>query len=322
MPHHLRLSSVIGSLVLTFFFLPLLFANIGQIGVLTAIYQQNLQAVDHLFMRTVYLERSNPAASQPLQLDEAQSWFDWAQKMGHENGISYGRQLALTGETKQAFEQYKVLIDTSHYPLIAEEYALLAWRVGDVTTAYEQWSQTGGYTPTWAGDILFEQQDLAAAAIEYERAISVNPTNIQANIQLCRIASSYDDLDAAIGYCFAATKSAPQDWTAQLYLAETLAAAGRLDEGLAAAQTSVALYENAYSMRSLALIRLELGEVDEALRILEQSLAYDETATTYLWIGRIYQLNGQLADARTAWERAAELEPQNSLVQQALEGND
>lgn len=105
--------------------------------------------------------------------------------------------------------------------------------------------------------------------------------------------------------------------------AYTLAERGeRLDEALAMAERAVAGEPtSAYFLDTLGWVLFRLGRLDAAADAIERAIAADDQfPLLYEHLGDVYDARGDHADARAAWQRALDLEPENEALRQKLDG--
>ncbi len=296
--------------------LPTIAVNLAYVGVLNLAYADVLESAtpinQHQFFLTSFIFFNS---ENPLELET--KLLNSVQMLGLEHSRSSEAQLfVLKGDWQSAFELYQ---DTpKRNSLQQEAYAQLAWAIGENETATKLFVESGGFTPTFLGDLFFEQQELAKAAEMYQFALAASPDNLQANIQLCRLISS-QDIDKAITYCQTAVKAHPEDWSAHRFLAAVLGESGDLLEAISAAETSVELYENAYSARTLGMLLAQNNELEAAEEWLLRSLTYDETAFAYLWLGYVYMQRGLTAQASESFQQALHINPNYQQAQTALD---
>jgi len=105
--------------------------------------------------------------------------------------------------------------------------------------------------------------------------------------------------------------------------AYTLAERGeRLDAALAMAERAVATEPgSAYFLDTLGWALFKLGRLDAAAEAIERAIAADDRfPLLYEHLGDVYAARGDHADARAAWQRALELDPENEAVRRKLAG--
>ena len=107
------------------------------------------------------------------------------------------------------------------------------------------------------GAALTQTGDLKGAAEQFEKALRIDPNNVNAHYNLAVLLLN-DNQQAAIVHLQAVSKINPNDLSARFLLARELVKAGRLDEALKLAQL---LYEASGSMEHGALVAVTLAEL-------------------------------------------------------------
>ncbi len=145
--------------------------------------------------------------------------------------------------------------------------------------------------PEWAqghfllGSAMFAAGDRAGARPELTRALEIDASLVEARRVLAQVHAGLGDHELAVEEGRRALAERPGDAKLRIVVAQSLVRQGKFDEGLAMLQA-----------------------IPEAEREAEAHYA----------IGRIHQIQGDQASARTELERSAELAPGNSEVLGAL----
>lgn len=96
---------------------------------------------------------------------------------------------------------------------------------------------------------------------------------------------------------------------------------GSPGEAVAAYRRAVELDPNYFAGRSdLAAALAQVGEVDEAERLLKELLAIrPEIADAWCNLGNVYYLRRRPAEAKAAYERALEIDPEHDFAREGIE---
>ena len=94
----------------------------------------------------------------------------------------------------------------------------------------------------------------------------------------------------------------------------------RLEKALTMARQAVASHpNNAYFLDTLGWVLFKLRRFDEAADAIEQAVAADDRfALLYEHLGDVYAAQGRTTEARTAWQRALDLDPTNEGIRSKL----
>lgn len=162
------------------------------------------------------------------------------------------------------------------------------------------------------GKILMLRERMDEAAVNFERALTLDPDYVGALIGLGEIEAARGDAQSALKHFETAVDIEPRDATAQLALGRELEAMGQVDKALAAyfraLENDPFLIE---ASRRVASIQLARDNADQALARLDQTVEIAPTdAEVLLLRGRAHlalrQAPEAVADLRTASLRLPE----------------
>ena len=164
-----------------------------------------------------------------------------------------------------------------------------------------------------------QQGDYQAAAIWYERALALEPTNFDALQLLGLVRLQTGNLDGGIVLLQQSLAVEPRQIATLNNLAGALRSAGRPDAAIATYRRALEVdSSHALVLMNLGSALLEWGEAREAAGCFARALERDEkNPEIYYWIGHLYRRLGRPAEAAEQFRHALRLSPK--LVK-ALEG--
>ena len=317
-----------------------LFLRTGQVESALSWYERALQRIPSQAplrrltlarMADLYLQSSRPqqaagALQALLELDPTNLQAHFAlgnlalESHRHaEAAESYRRVLALNPKFEPAY-----------YNLAQ---ALLALdRPGDalavLQTARENIGQTflleylSGLACSQRRDYSAARQHFIAAEI-IAKAADTNRLTAPLYFQLGVAAERTGDFEAAVRHFETCLRLDPNFHPAQNYLGYMWAERGlNLEQARQLIEKAVAAHpRNSAYLDSMAWVLFQLGRPEEALPWMERALEHmdEPDATLYDHFGDILAALGRLAEARQAWQRALELEPENQAIRKKLE---
>jgi tetratricopeptide (TPR) repeat protein len=162
-----------------------------------------------------------------------------------------------------------------------------------------------------SGDSYLKQQQFSAAAIQYRKALQIDPRFGVARLGLARAQEKVGETESALLEYIRAADVLPSDLDLQLQVGTYLLTASQFDDAKVRAEAVLRQDQNnvrAYLILGNALAGLR--EMDEAVAQIEEALRIDpQQGGTYTSLGMLEARRGRLQEAEKAFERAVELEP-------------
>jgi tetratricopeptide (TPR) repeat protein len=161
---------------------------------------------------------------------------------------------------------------------------------------------------------LARKGDYAAAAVEWTKAVELDPADGKARYHLAYALDKQDQLDQAIEQYRKSVELDDTNASAYASLSIALARAGNLPESIAAAKQALALNPtDVLTEGNLATSLLETGQTDEALEHIRKALELDpDFADGHNMLGIILARVGRLDDAVAHLEKAVALTPNST----------
>lgn len=182
------------------------------------------------------------------------------------------------------------------------------------------------------GEIHYQRAKLLAAmgrldkAIEAARqAVNADPTNLKYLVQLGNLlVSGEQDLDEAYEYFNSILSIDDQEMWGYIGLCNIERIRNNNLNALQWCKQSVFLYpENAYSNFYLGLVYLEMQDYHEAINWLQRAVANERnSANIWLRLGQTYQQIGDKEQALDAYQKALQIDPKNTSVQNHIDNLD
>jgi Tfp pilus assembly protein PilF len=161
------------------------------------------------------------------------------------------------------------------------------------------------------------------AAQQLEKAVALDPNNVQFNYQLGAALERSRQLDRAEGVFRKVLALDPKHADAYNYLGYMFADEGiKLEEAVTLIRKALEFEpENGAFIDSLGWAYYRLGRLDEALAELLRAVKYSrrEDSTIREHLGDVYFRKGMLQDALREWERALALDDGNATLRQKLD---
>src|SRR5690349_6628399 len=162
-----------------------------------------------------------------------------------------------------------------------------------------------------SGDKYFQQQNYAAAAIEYRNAVQLDARFGPARLGLARAHERLGHAPQALNEYVRAADLLPEDRDVQLTAAAYLLAGRRFDEAKARAEG--VLKQDPRNVRAQVLLGNALAglqDMDQAIAEIEEAIRLDPLrGATYTNLGILQMSKGKVAEAEAAFQRTVELEP-------------
>jgi len=245
--------------------------------------------------------------------------------------LEAGRALGAIGEWELAAEAfYQATQARPDYP---DAWAFLAearQQVGGEETADQAWEalqtalqlESDSLVANTLAALYWQRQrryDFARAHLQ--SVTDLYPRNPALWVELGHTLALDGDLAAALDAYQQAVSLAHRDADYYRYLADfTLRYQYHLGEvGLAAARQAVVLEpRDPAALDTMGAVLLRLGDLTSAERFLQRALEIDPNyAQAHLDLGLVYALQGDMAPAFGSWQRAATLEPDSAVSEQA-----
>jgi tetratricopeptide (TPR) repeat protein len=200
---------------------------------------------------------------------------------------------------------------------------------------------------SYEAEALYQEGRIAQAINSYERALELEPSNVQAMIPLARLLALEGETSEAVVVAQRATQLAPdsaaawavlgmaQDWDgavgqaiescsraveldpnhaeAHAYLAEAYADAVRWEDAINAGQTAIRLDEQSVDAhRNYGYVLESQGNYWEAASEYDRALQINPNlAHIHISAGRVQRTLGDFESAAASFKRAVEIEPDN-----------
>ncbi len=161
------------------------------------------------------------------------------------------------------------------------------------------------------GNRAWLAQSWAKAAAAYRTAIARDPTQAMPRRRLAEILLYRDQQPAAaLTQLRQAQALAPRESYTYLVMAHAYLALNDPEQGLQAANQSLAVTQTAYGFMVQGQMLAALARWPEAVASLRASIALDGSmAGVYLLLGNALQANGEVDAARAAWAEARRRDP-------------
>ena len=222
---------------------------------------------------------------------------------------------------KAIAELERALQNRSPYPLAEARLSLAYWRKNAASPDAHWQNQALAYAESAVrgdgqlaiahiahGAALSIKGQFDRAAEAYQRASTLDPTNVELLWRLGDLAVARKDVTAAEQYYRRSVEAGPKEWEPYVDLGRFYYRRGRYEEALQAYQTVrelVPRYTGVYS--SLAAVYHQLGRTDEAASALQHSLEIAPNSLTYSNLGTLLYFQGRYPEAQSAFERSVEL---------------
>ncbi len=164
------------------------------------------------------------------------------------------------------------------------------------------------------GVALLSSEKTVEAIPCFRQALALNPQYVEAYNNLGNALRDSSDLAAACQCYRQALQLLPRAAEVHNNLANALRDSGDLsaarnhyEQALCAQPGLVEASDN------LGTVLVDLGEYDGAVEAYERTIRISPSADTYVNLGNAYKQQGRLGESRAAFQRAAELEPANTL---------
>lgn len=160
------------------------------------------------------------------------------------------------------------------------------------------------------GKVLALERRWPEAVAELREVLRMNPAEPEAPGLLAQALLSAEDYEAAVEAYRVVLAGSPDNLDARCNLGVSLVGAGRAEEGIAAFAHNIERNPNHLPSRiNLAMALFDLRRPDEALPHAQQAVALDpQNPERHDFLGRVFAVQGRLADAKGAFERALSLD--------------
>jgi tetratricopeptide (TPR) repeat protein len=166
---------------------------------------------------------------------------------------------------------------------------------------------------TWLGGCLNEQRRFADALPFLRKSVEKDKWEASTHHELGRSLAGLKQFDEAIAELNTAIKRSSDTVTFHIDLAHILAKAGKNDEALAKFREIVSNLPKSPSAHSdLGVQLLAMSKTDEAEKELQKAIELDgKCAQAYFHLGRLRESKGDATGAKTAFDTARSIEPEN-----------
>lgn len=153
----------------------------------------------------------------------------------------------------------------------------------------------------------------------FQRALSISPSDPDAEFGLGDSLAAKGDLNGAIAVYRQGLAATPKDAAARLRFANLLHINGDLNGAVAQYQTLLQTEpHNGPYHSSLASVLLQEGKVDDAIEEIQKAMHYGaESPVFHYQLGQAYEKKGDVTDALKEYEIAMKARPQNAEFRDA-----
>ncbi len=176
------------------------------------------------------------------------------------------------------------------------------------------------------GRVYRDLGEMELAQQAFRRAVVLDPTNDSAHNNLGNVAYRLNDCGTAEYELSQAVSLNPKSLSATSQLGITLFECGEIEASVPRLEDALKLDGAVFVpplYTYLARAYLKTGKVDDAVKRAQQgALLPPESTDAYYWLGQAYQTRGATGDvdnARTSYQRALEIDPNNADAKQALD---
>ena len=160
------------------------------------------------------------------------------------------------------------------------------------------------------GLVLIRLGKLEEAQRVLERALDLDPREVEAHRAMAELDSARGDWAGAVDRLDHALQLEPGQWRLYAAKAEKLHAAGHYRRAEAACRAWLELTpDNVYAHQTLGGVLSVLGDLDGASAALQEALRIRPEADVYSNLGTILYFRGRYGEAAEAYRRAVELKP-------------
>jgi Flp pilus assembly protein TadD len=166
------------------------------------------------------------------------------------------------------------------------------------------------------GEILYRRKDLAGAVEQFQRAILLEPTYLDALSNLGNVLAQTGHLDESVQILERAIRLKPTHAEAHSNLGNALYALGREEEAITHFEQSLAIKPNyAEAHNNLGVLLAKRGKVDLAIQHYEQAMKLKKDYVDLLYnFGNALGEIGRDAEARKHYAEALRLDPKMASV--------
>jgi Tfp pilus assembly protein PilF len=168
--------------------------------------------------------------------------------------------------------------------------------------------------------LYFMQEDYQKAEGEYKAILESNPNDSYAHFYLGYIYSEYSNTDVAIKEFNRAIELDPSNPLALNALSYLYAELGKnLDEALAMVKKALELEpSNGAYLDTLGWIYFKKGDMNSALRYLENASVVIEDAEIFEHLGDVYFQTGKAEEALKNWKKSLEIDPKRVHIRDKM----
>lgn len=236
-------------------------------------------------------------------------------------------QLGRLTDAESAVETY-VTSHTSADGL--RQLGYVRFRMHKPTRSLDAYAAAAKLSKVTADDLVITAQDYLlmmdplSASEALEQAVKLDPNNIEANYQICRVRYKQGRMEEAIPCFQKVLNSDPSRIKAQENLGLSFERAGQLDDALAVYQQAVKLDQAAtahdeHPYLYLGTLLIKMGRSQQALPILNDGLKLNPSSgKLHAQLGKAFANLKQSAEAQREMEEAARLDPRDGANHYAL----
>lgn len=161
------------------------------------------------------------------------------------------------------------------------------------------------------GRAYLKKGNLDKALAEFERVLEVNPTHLEARLELVRVCVERKDLERAAREARKAEVLYPKDERVKILLGNIYLKRGMLDEAVAKYEEALELSPLSTTARAnLGVAYVGLRRLDDAIREYLGALELNPSLPkVHMNLGRAYYRKGEIEKARLEFDRALDMNP-------------
>ncbi len=164
------------------------------------------------------------------------------------------------------------------------------------------------------GNALLQMGSVDKAITHFQKALEINPNDVEANINLGSALLQKGNVGEAISHFQKALQISPDFAGAHNNLGNALLKMGRVDEAIAHYQRALQINPNSVEAHNnLGSALLQMGSVDEAIAHYQKALEIEpDNADAHYNLGTALFQKGKVDEAIAHYQKALEIEPDNA----------
>jgi len=173
-----------------------------------------------------------------------------------------------------------------------------------------------------SGDALFAQGRILEAVVEYEKALGLNPQEVNVLNSLGVCYGHLGQMDKALEYFRRAQKAAPEDYMAYYNLGYALMGRGKLAEAKQQLERALELNpDHADTLFQLGRLAQGEGQLNQALEYFRRAASQEKyPRAVQRHLGEALSAAGRFAEAEQAFKEAVKLKPNDAAALSGLAG--